>query len=282
MNARLARALLALDGLSVGDAFGERFFVPDAERRIELRALPSGTWRWTDDTAMAISIVEVLAARGSIDRDLLAQRFGRRYAADAYRGYGATAHDILAELARGADWRSVAKAVFNGQGSKGNGGGMRAAPIGAWFADDLEAVAREARASAEPTHAHPDGQAGAVAIAVAAAVAWRERDAPAADSAQRMLDAAYAHTPPGAVRDWLGKARNIPLDTPIGRVADTLGNGSQVLASDTVPYALWCACRGLDDFEEALWQTVSGLGDRDTTCAMVGGIIALRRGSVPD
>ena len=27
--------------------------------------------------------------------------------------------------------------------------------------------------------------------------------------------------------------------------------------------------------EEALWRTVSGLGDRDTTCAIVGGILAL-------
>jgi hypothetical protein len=27
-----------------------------------------------------------------------------------------------------------------------------------------------------------------------------------------------------------------------------------------------------------LWTTVSGLGDRDTTCAMVGGIVALAVG----
>ncbi|MDF2440306.1 MAG: hypothetical protein JWN98_1290, partial [Abditibacteriota bacterium] len=31
--------------------------------------------------------------------------------------------------------------------------------------------------------------------------------------------------------------------------------------------------------ENALWLAVSGLGDRDTTCAMVGGIVAL---SAPD
>ena len=33
-----------------------------------------------------------------------------------------------------------------------------------------------------------------------------------------------------------------------------------------------------DSYEEALWLTVSGLGDRDTTCAMVGGIVALYTG----
>ena len=57
-----------------------------------------------------------------------------------------------------------------------------------------------------------------------------------------------------------------------------LGNGSRVTAPDTVPFALWCAARHLDQFEEALWATVSGLGDRDTTCAIVGGVVALAVG----
>jgi ADP-ribosylglycohydrolase len=58
-----------------------------------------------------------------------------------------------------------------------------------------------------------------------------------------------------------------------------LGNGTGVSAQDTVPFALWCAGQRLGSFEEALWLTVSGLGDRDTTCAIVGGIVALYAGS---
>jgi ADP-ribosylglycohydrolase len=54
-----------------------------------------------------------------------------------------------------------------------------------------------------------------------------------------------------------------------------LGNGYRISAHDTVPYVLWCAGQFLDNYEEALWQTASGLGDVDTTCAMVGGIVAL-------
>jgi ADP-ribosylglycohydrolase len=57
-----------------------------------------------------------------------------------------------------------------------------------------------------------------------------------------------------------------------------LGNGSMVVAQDTVPFSLWCVARHLDDFEEAMWQTVSGLGDRDTTCAIVGGVVSLACG----
>jgi len=35
----------------------------------------------------------------------------------------------------------------------------------------------------------------------------------------------------------------------------------------------------LDDFAEGFWTTVSGLGDRHTTCAMAGGVIAARLGA---
>lgn len=57
--------------------------------------------------------------------------------------------------------------------------------------------------------------------------------------------------------------------------SSALGTGARVTSMDTVPFSLWCAARYLDHFEEAMWGTVSGLGDRDTTCAIVGGIVAL-------
>jgi ADP-ribosylglycohydrolase len=42
---------------------------------------------------------------------------------------------------------------------------------------------------------------------------------------------------------------------------------------------LFCAGAHLDNYEEAIWMTVSGLGDRDTTCAIVGGIVATYTGA---
>ncbi len=57
-----------------------------------------------------------------------------------------------------------------------------------------------------------------------------------------------------------------------------LCNGDLVSAQDTVPFALWCAAHHLDNYEEALWATVSGLGDRDTNCAIVGGIVVCYTG----
>src|SRR5258708_2804714 len=97
---RMLRARLALDGLSAGDAFGERFFGSPAriEPLLAARQLPPGPWRWTDDTAMALSVVDVLDAHAAIDADALARAFAARYARDPARGYGGGAHRILSDI----------------------------------------------------------------------------------------------------------------------------------------------------------------------------------------
>lgn len=272
---RMRRARLSLEGLSLGDAFGERFFLPPvlAESLVERRALPDPPWRYTDDTVMALSIVETLEIHGAIDRDALARRFADKYRADPERGYGLMAHRILGAIGGGSPWRRVSSAAFGGMGSMGNGGAMRAAPIGGYFWDDLEAASREAQRSAEVTHAHPEGQAGAAAVAVAAA-----RACGGPSDAREILEAAVDFTPDGETRAGIARALRLPCDSPVGVAVSALGNGSRVISQDTVPFALWCAARNLTRFEEALWTTVSGLGDRDTTCAIAGGIVSLAVG----
>src|SRR5512146_523336 len=95
----IARARLALEGLSVADAFGEQLLhAGPAARAIALgeRTAPVGRrWMWTDDTAMAISIVEMLDAHGGIDPHRLAEAFVLRYAREPARGYGRGAHEVL-------------------------------------------------------------------------------------------------------------------------------------------------------------------------------------------
>jgi ADP-ribosylglycohydrolase len=268
---RLERARLALEGLSVGDAFGEQLLhAGPVSRRlaVEHRTAPHGrTWIWTDDTAMATSVVEVLTECEGIDEERLALAFARRYDADSSRGYGRGAHQVLDAIHCGIPYGVAARLVFNGEGSCGNGGGMRSAPIGAYFADDLDAVVAHAARSAAPTHAHPDGAAGAIAIAVAAAAVFAgERDPRA------LLETVVARTPDGPTRAGLQRA--IPmLGAEHVTVAAELGNGSRVLAADTIPFAVWCVATHLDDYAGACWSCVEVGGDIDTTCAMVGGII---------
>jgi ADP-ribosylglycohydrolase len=272
----MRRARLSLEGLSVGDALGEQFF---AARHVSvllpLRRPPPGPWPYTDDTAMALGVVEVLERLGRIDSDALARVFAARYRRDPMRGYGGMAHRILAEIGEGARWRDAAARAFGGQGSMGNGAAMRVAPLGAYFAEDLGEAAAQAERSAVVTHAHPEGRAGAVAVAIAAAGACRRGQG---ESAVDLLRLALEWTPEGETRAALRRAQSLPLEAPIREAVARLGNGSLVIAPDTVPFALWCAARHLDSYADAIWATISGRGDVDTTSAIAGGIVALATG----
>jgi ADP-ribosylglycohydrolase len=270
----LIRAARSLEGLATGDAFGELFFSisPHTTPRT---GLPQRPWRWTDDTHMALSIVEVLREHGRVEQDALAQAFARRFHEDPSRGYGSGAATLLKALHAGADWRIASPGLF-GTGSHGNGASMRVAPLGAYFAEDPGRAAREARLSAVVTHAHPEGIAGAIAVAAGAAMAARSPGSGPAEFLKEVL----RHVPEGLTKDGVRQALDIPGDDPFG-AADRLGTGMRVSAHDTVPFCLWVAAHHPDDFEEALWVTVKGMGDVDTTCAIVGGIVALSAPRIP-
>jgi ADP-ribosylglycohydrolase len=280
---RLARAYESLEGLCCGDAFGERFFVGEemALSLINGKAIPAPPWKFTDDTMMAISIVSTLEEHGEINQDHLATSFARNY--DSSRGYGPAMHGLLASIRQGGHWRYEAKALFGGQGSFGNGSAMRVAPLGAYFADDLDKVVEQAERSAETTHCHREAVAGAIAVALAAALTWQRRNNPRAPALSELLQQVYQRTPTSDVRRGIQRAIDLPKGTPVRAAVSILGNGSMVTAQDTVPFALWSAACHLNDYEAALWATVSGLGDRDTTCAMVGGVVVMYTGvrSIP-
>ncbi|MFD7445358.1 ADP-ribosylglycohydrolase family protein [Streptomyces sp. NPDC059909] len=271
----------SIEGLALGDAFGERWFPLFREPRqaydeIRARRTPQEPeWHWTDDTAMALALLRVLEEHGAVDQDRLATCFALTYDADPARGYGHGMHMLLpALLGAPKDWRTLAPQLFEG-GSLGNGAAMRVAPLGAWFSRDLELAVRQAELSARVTHAHPEGVAGAVAVAVAAALSVRgELD----------IAAVAERTPASAVREGLERAAGLPFTTEPWRAADVLGNGQRIRADDTVPFAVWTAARHSDDLVAALWATAEGFGDVDTTCAITGGIVgaATGVGAVPE
>lgn len=250
----------------MGDALGDQLANPGHARD---RRLPAAPWRWTDDTEMACSVWHVLDRHGRIDPDALAAGFAGHY--DPDRGYGAGIDAMMRDVRRGANLRELATQTFGGTGSWGNGGAMRVAPLGAWFAGDPARAAQEAAESARVTHTHPEGVAGAVATAVAAALA------PTAKSPADLLTAVLAHTPPSEVHTGITTATTM-LDAPLTEVATVLGTGLRVSAPDTVPLALWIAAHHLTDFEEAVWAAATVADDVDTVCAIVGAIIATRTG----
>ncbi|MDF3292347.1 MULTISPECIES: ADP-ribosylglycohydrolase family protein [Streptomyces] len=275
---RFDRALASLRGLSVGDALGSQFFVPSNYPALHSRELPPAPWQWTDDTEMACSVLNVLVRHGRIDQDDLARSFAEHH--DFDRGYGPTVNRILRLIRQeGADWRELAAGVFNGQGSWGNGAAMRIAPLGAWYADDPVQATHQAEISAYTTHQHREAVVGAMAVAAAAAlVAAPEGPKAPAD----LLSAVIDLVPRSAVHAGLRRARDMLDYADVGTVAAVLGCGRRTSAHDTVPFALWAAARNLDDFERALWTTARAGGDVDTTCAIVGGVLAARQsGAAP-
>jgi ADP-ribosylglycohydrolase len=301
---RISRALAGLRGLAVGDALGSQFFVPSNLPSLRRRELPPGPWLWTDDTEMAASVVAVLAAHGQIDQDALAASFAEHH--DFDRGYGPAVNRMLRLIRQeGCDWRELAASLFDGQGSWGNGGAMRVAPLGAWFADDPERAADEAERSAEVTHRHPEAIAGTRAVAAAAALvaadAASRRPGKANEAGGRRVDERAAETPVqqpgtgkptapltaegllsrvlelvphGAVHAGLRRAADLLEYADTGTVAAVLGCGRRTSSQDTVPFTIWAAARNLGDYRAAIWATAGAGGDVDTTCAIVGGIVA--------
>ncbi|BCB82689.1 ADP-ribosylglycohydrolase family protein [Phytohabitans suffuscus] len=267
----------SLDGLSVGDALGAQFFVPGSDHSaLREGRLPDAPWQWTDDTEMACSIVDELRGRGGIDQDRLAARFAENF--EPYRGYGGGAVVLLGQIRRGAAWREAAAAAFGGQGSMGNGAAMRVAPLGAFHAGDSRTAALQAFRSAEVTHTHREAVLGAVAVAVAAAEAgWARLTGNRPDPVE-LLDIVLAHLVDGQVMSGVVRARRL-LGVSVAEAAYELGNGSQVLAFDTVPFALWTAATWLDDYPAAIHACVEAGGDVDTTAAIVGGIVAAHTGT---
>lgn len=270
---RRTRARETLEGLAVGDALGEQFFLrPDL---VEAREPPPPVWQWTDDTLMACSVVEILERHGRIEEERLFASFAGRF--EPGRGYGPGTEGLLAAP---ADHRRAA-ALFGGAGSYGNGAAMRVAPLGAWFADDPARAAAEADRSALATHTHAEGRAGAVAVALAAALAaGLAETGQAPPEPKAFLAEVAAHVPAGLTRMGLERAAGLPQTTSPAAAASDLGSGEQAAAFDTVPLALWSAARALGDFEEVLWATAAGLCDRDTTCAIACGVVSAYVGEV--
>ncbi|MFC0598945.1 ADP-ribosylglycohydrolase family protein [Streptomyces palmae] len=273
---RFTRALASLRGLAVGDALGSQFFVPANFPSLTRRELPPGPWQWTDDTEMACSVLAVLATHGRIDQDALAWSFAEHH--DFDRGYGPAVNRMLRLVREGGDWRELASALFNGEGSWGNGAAMRIAPLGAWYAGDAEQATHQAEISAYTTHQHREAVAGTMAVAAAAALV---ADPVGPKAPEALLDAVVALVPRSAVQAGLRRARDMLDYEDAGTVAAVLGCGRRTSAHDTVPFALWAAARHLGSYQELFWTTAQVGGDVDTTCAIAGGVVAAGPAGAP-
>lgn len=277
MEPRRLLAKKSLLGTSIGDAFGESFF-GETQRMNEAilqGEVPESTWEFTDDTVMSIAVFKQLVDHGEIDQDGLALAFVRNHDLDPNRGYGATARRILREIGTGKSWQSASRAAFDGMGSMGNGAAMRASVIGAYFYDDMEKVIEEASKSAEVTHSNKEGICGAIGVALASMYSTRIGRKQESLSPQEFITSVGENVPDSDTKYSILKGLSISRNAHPEMLKTVLGNGTKMKSQDTVPYSIWCAAYHSTSFENALWKAVSVLGDRDTICAIVGGIVIM-------
>jgi ADP-ribosylglycohydrolase len=282
---RIENAKKSLLGVSVGDAFGESFFGATDEivSSIQSRKIPATKWEFTDDTVMSIAIFEELEADGEIDQDQLIKKFYTYHNLDTGRGYGATLRRLLREIEEGQNWKDVSRTAFDGQGSMGNGAAMRVCPIGAFHFDNLQKVKELAAKSAEITHFNIEAIAGAIAIGLGTALTTKMAIDNYFLTSIEFIDRIVHELPDSDTKSKISKSKDVSYNFQIETVKSILGNGTYMTSQDTVPFAIWCTAYNLENFEEGLWKAVSILGDRDTICAMVGGmtIMSSKKENIP-
>ncbi|TNN78846.1 Poly(ADP-ribose) glycohydrolase ARH3 [Liparis tanakae] len=263
----------------------------------------NGILEYSDDTAMARCVVQSLLTRAGFDEQDMARRFAKEYSMSPGRGYGSGVIQVLKKLSSPhlSDVYQPAKDQFNGRGSFGNGGAMRAAPFALAFPDPAD-VKRCARQGAMLTHSCSLGYNGAVLQALAVHLSLQG----AIDKPQQFMsrlitemevvegneetrnDARILKEAEKPFCERLHRVRDL-MDrskVSIEEVISELGNG--IAALHSVPTAIFCVLHCLQP-RECLPANYGGLertiayslalgGDTDTIACMAGAIAGAHYG----
>lgn len=263
----------------------------------------TGILEYSDDTAMARCVAQSLLTRTGFDEYDMARRFAKEYSASPHRGYGAGVIQVLKKLSSPQlnDVYQPARDQFNGRGSFGNGGAMRAAPFALAF-PDLSDVKRFAHLGAMLTHSCSLGYNGAVLQALAVHLSLQgaldlphqfisrlikemeevECDETARNDARILKEAEKPFCERlHRIRDLMDRSK-----VSIEEVISELGNG--IAALHSVPTAIFCVLHCLQP-RECLPESYGGVertiayslalgGDTDTIACMAGAIAGAHYG----
>ena len=197
--------------------------------------------RFTDDTVLTVAVADCLL-NGSSYTDKF-HEYTRAYPG---RGYG---------LGFSRWVKSGSRQPYN---SWGNGSAMRVSPVAFAF-QTLDEVLKEARASAEVTHNHPEGIRGAQATAAAAFLA---RQGGTKSEIRSVIEKQFGY--------------DLSRTTAIIRQTYSFKESCQ----ETVPEAITSFLES-ENYEDAVRLAISLGGDADTLACITGGIAEAFYGSVP-
>ena len=197
--------------------------------------------RFSDDTAMTVAVAHALLEGG--DYAAAMRDFGRRH---PFIGYGAGFEQWLSDDSMGP---------YN---SYGNGGAMRASPIG-YAARSVEDALAEAERCAAPTHNHPEGIKGAQAVALAV---YLGRTGASKEQIRREIATRMGYD----------------LERTVAEIRPTYTFDSA--AQRSVPEAIICFLDARD-FEGAVRNAISLGGDADTMACIAGALAEAHWSGIP-
>jgi ADP-ribosylglycohydrolase len=197
--------------------------------------------RFTDDSVMSLAVAQAIMREKKYGREM--KSLGQVY---PNAGYGGNFRKWIFE---------PGIVPYN---SWGNGSAMRVSPVGFAF-DSPEEVLREARASAEVSHDHPEGIKGAQAIALAIYFA---RQGYSKDDIRTNLTATFFYD----------------LDRTVEEIRPDYQFDVSCMGS--VPEAI-IAFLDSADYESAVRKAVSLGGDSDTQACIAGAIAEAYYKSIP-
>ncbi|MEI8131653.1 MAG: ADP-ribosylglycohydrolase family protein [Leptolinea sp.] len=288
------RAYGCLLGVAIGDALGmpASFMSPEKIKRIygeitdfvepdkeqlQHGSLASATF--TDDTQESLIIASVLTEAQGYDEALFLKKM-KEWAIQT---------NILNSTVIGPSTRAFLMAILTdgdvaaaGQVGDTNGGAMRAAPIGIFFAGDFDGAVKSAIQFTRLSHGSRPGLASACAIAAAIAdCVGGQRDVAAImDNALR---AAYLgeesgfDIPAPSVADRIALAKRIVDENctrPLREQAEMLYRviGAGMKSYESIPLSLGIFYAAGGGFEKGLLTTINIGDDADTNGSITGGL----------
>lgn len=248
-----------------------------------------GRGRWTDDTQMTLFTVEGLieaAETGADPTETIWAAYRRWYRTQISHGpFGQGLSALPSMNSRRAPGSTCLRACSAPEpgtvdrlinDSKGCGGVMRAAPVGAVADEPFEL----GNAAAAMTHGHPSGwlAAGTLAVMIARLM---ERASPR-DATEAGLESVAGHPGGGQVRVFLQRALAL-ADTapPSAETVERLGAGW--VAEEALAIAAYCFLVA-DDFDQVVILGANHSGDSDSTASIAGQLYgaAAGRAAIPD
>jgi ADP-ribosylglycohydrolase len=250
--------------------------------------------QYTDDTQLTRELMLSLVDEGEWSPEGYADRIARIFARDGVVGYGGATQQAAVRLLDGVPWNEAGTPPPRA----GNGAAMRAAPMGLFFWDDVDALVGAAEQQAIITHKAPVSVAGSVAVAVATAMclnasrqtsgphergwwSWLERfvsrvDEDFALEIRDLSDLVFDLRKTNGRRpteDEHEKALEWLLEAD-----DTSWDGVSPWARTSVLWALYCLMRHPRSPWDAIELSVWAGGDTDTVAAMAGAMVGAHVG----